>query len=130
VEHRNHLCRNALLFRPGDDARLDGADGLARGALSVRPVHGGGGVVRPVAGAASRGVRGGAAGQAGGDVRRCADGGAALAVGGLGFCDPRSWSSLLQTQSPLPTSTARWLDAGAITPINWAQVKLRADSAS
>ena len=62
---------------------------LRRSALPVRGVHGGGMLVQPVAQAVLRGAGGGLGGEAGRDVLRRHHGRKALAVGGMGFCNPR-----------------------------------------
>ena len=62
---------------------------VLRGALPVRGVHGGGVLVQPVAPAVRRSAGGGLGGEERRDVLRRHHRRKALAVGGMGFCNPR-----------------------------------------
>src|SRR5262249_33243380 len=104
LERGKHLPGNALVPRPGDDARLEGEGGAADGAVPVRAVHGGSSVVLPVAPAVRPGGGRGGGGGAGED-RRALRGSPhrrkALAVAGMGFCPPRLQAGLCKTRAAL-----------------------------
>src|SRR5207248_2052246 len=55
----------------------------------------------PAARGGAGGLAGGVAGEGSDGLLRCHNGRAAVAVAGVGFCEPRSWRSLYKT-SPAP----------------------------
>src|SRR5262249_43528089 len=118
--------RDAFAPGSGDDAWLERANGAARGAVSVRVVYRGGSVVRVVAVASSPGRAGSVGGQARRIVLGRPDSGSPVAVGGMGFCNPRSCDGLCETQTSIPTVATRRLDPGSLTMNKWEQVELRA----
>ena len=112
---RDHPARDACVLGIGDDARMEGGDGVAAGAVPVRAVLGGRGGVRPVAGADEGRGPGGMAGQGRDDLLRRHHGGKALAVGGLGFRKPWVRRGLLKTLTPVPGGLAFSLGTACLT---------------
>src|SRR5207253_8464661 len=108
------------------DARLEGTDGAARGAVLVRAVHGRGVLVPAVAQA----VRAGAGGSVGGedrcDLLGCHHRRKALAVAGMGFCNPRLQAGLCKTLAALPLLAAARPCSHCLTLGKWAEVELSA----
>ncbi len=90
----------------GDDARVEADDGPASGAVPIRAVHGSGLPVQPVAQAVRPGTGDPGGGQAGRDLLRCDHSRKALAVAGVGFCNPRLQAGLCKTRTPLPLPAA------------------------
>lgn len=83
VADRGHVSRNAGVLGPGDDPRLEAANGLACGAVPVRPVLGGGLTLRRIAaGGGPLGGRHLSRQDRGGVLRRDHRGAAAVVAGG------------------------------------------------
>src|SRR5207249_1341452 len=116
------------LRRVGDDPRLEGADGVAGGAVPVRLVQRGGPPVCPTAGPVPSRPRAAVAGEAGYDLLGCYHGGATMAVGRMGFYNPRSSHGLSKTQPLIPDHATLCPGTGGITSLKRAEVKLSADS--
>ena len=108
------LSRSPFLPRPGDDAGLESADRPAGGTVPVLPVYRGGVAVHGDAQAVRASAGGGLAGEVRRDVLGCHHGGAALAVGGMGFRDPWSSRSLFKTRSSFEADPAQWPGPGRL----------------
>src|SRR5205814_973904 len=106
MEHRDDVSRDPLVPRIGDNAGLEPQRSAAGRPLLVQFVYGGGLAVRGVAGTVHARAGGGLAGEVRRDLLGRDHGGAALVVGGVGFCD--SWSSrgLFKTEWPVPADPA------------------------